>query len=155
MILRMLPLAAALLLAAHAQSSGTLQPPKPDLPYLKHADNLLPTETVQAQEEKKKDESVFVIAGESSSAKTPLALPIFLFQSEKIPVDSLQLFRLDVKNGHREITMGKKGPEAIRLQVTPLAGKLYRIEVYNELDAGEYSLSPNNSNVAFCFEVIN
>ena len=153
MILRMLPLAAALLLAAHAQSSGTLQPPKPDLPYLKHADNLLPTEAVQAQEEKKKDESVFVIAGESSSAKTPLALPIFLFQADKIAVESLQLYHLDVKNGHREITLGKKGPEAIRLQVTPLNGKLYRIEVYNDLEPGEYSLSPNNSNTAFCFEV--
>ena len=155
MILRMLPLAAAWLLAVHAQSSDGLQPPKPDLPYIKHADNLVPTEMVQAQEQKKKDESTYVIPGESSSAKTPLPMPIFLFQSDKIPVESLQLFHLDVKNGHREITMGKKGPEPIRLQVTPIAGKLYRVEVYNELDAGEYSLSPNNLNVAFCFEVIN
>lgn len=155
MISRMLPLAAALLLAAQSQSSGGLQPPKADLPYLKHADNLVPTEVAQAQEEKKNNESTFVIAGESSKAKTPLASPIFLFQSDKIPVESLQLFRLDVKNGHREITMGKRAPEPIRLQVTPVAGKLYRVEVYNDLEPGEYSLSPNNSNTAFCFEVFN
>ena len=153
MTFRLLPLAAALLLAAHAQSSSALKPPKPDLPYLKHADNLVSTEVVQAKEEKKKDESTFVIPGAESSAKTPLALPIFLFQSDKIAVDSLQLYKLDVKNGHREVTTGKKGAEPINLQVTPLSGKLYRIEVYNELEPGEYSLSPNNSNTAFCFQV--
>ena len=150
---RILPLAAILVLAARAQPSGGLQPPKPDLPYLKHADNLLATEAVQAQAQTKKDETTFVIAGAESSAKTPLAMPIFLYQSDKIPVDSLQLYRLEVKDGHREVTIGKKGAEAINLQVTPLEGKLYKIEVYNELDPGEYSLSPNNSNTAFCFQV--
>jgi hypothetical protein len=153
MILRILPLAAAVLLAAHAQSSSAPKPPKPDLPYLKHADNLVPTELVQAQEQKKKDESTFVIAGAASTAKTPLALPIFLFQSDKIAVDTLQLYRLEIKNGHREVTVGKHGAEAIQLQVTPVEGKIYRIEVYNELEPGEYSFSPNNSNTAFCFQV--
>jgi len=153
MIYRILPLLAAAVLAAHAQESNVATPPKADLPYLKHADNLVPTEAVQAQEQKKKDESTYIIAGAASSAKTPLAMPVFLFAAEKIPPESLQLFRLETKSGHREITMGKKGPQPIRLQVTHLSGKLYRIEVYNELEAGEYSLSPNNSNVAFCFEV--
>jgi hypothetical protein len=152
MYVRILPLAAAALFAAHAQSSTDLKPPKPDVPYLKQADNLIPTEVAQAQEEKKKNDSTYVIAGAASTAKTPLALPIFIFQSDKIPVDSLQLFRLEVKNNRREITLGKK-TEPIRLQVTPLPGKLYRIEVYDGLDPGEYSISPNNSNTAFCFEV--
>jgi len=49
--------------------------------------------------------------------------------------------------------IGKKSADAVRLQVTPLAGKIYRIEVYNELEPGEYSLSPNNSDAAFCFAV--
>lgn len=154
MNVRILPLAAAVLLAAYGQSSTTVKPPKPDLPYLKQADNLIPTEVAQAQEEKKKNESTYVIEGAASTARTPLALPIFLFQADKIAVDSLQLFRLEVKNGRREITVGKK-TEPIRLQVTPLQGKLYRIEVYDGLDAGEYSISPNNSNTAFCFEVFN
>jgi len=152
MILRLLPLVAAVLLAAHAQNSG-LKPPKPDVPFLKHADNLVSTEVAQAKEEKKKDNSTYVIDGAASPSKTPLALPIFIFESEKVPVESLQLYRLESKGGHREITIGKKGAEPIRLQVTPLGGKLYRIEVYDELEAGEYSLSPNNSNTAFCFAV--
>jgi hypothetical protein len=153
MIYRILPLLAAAALAAHAQSSNIPQPPKPDLPYLKHADTLVPTVAVQAQEQKKKDESTYIIAGAASGAKTPLAMPIFIFSSDKIPPESLQLFRLEVKGGHREITIGKKSADAIRLQVTPLAGKIYRVEVYNELEPGEYSLSPSNSDVAFCFAV--
>jgi hypothetical protein len=151
MIYRVLPLLAAAVLAAYAQESTAPTPPKSDLPYLKHADNLVPTELVQAQEQKKKDESTYVIAGAASSTKTPL--PIFIFASEKIPPESLQLFKLQTKSGHREITIGKKGPDPIRLQVTHLSGNLYRIEVYNELEPGEYSLSPNNSNLAFCFAV--
>src|SRR5579872_2067762 len=154
MDVRILTLAAALVFTAYGQSSTTLKPPKPDVPYLKQADNLISTEVVQAQEEKKKNESTFVIEGAASTAKTPMTLPIFFFQSDKIPVDSLQLYRLEVKNGRREITLGKR-TEAIRLQVTPIDGKLFRIEVYDGLDAGEYSISPNNSNTAFCFEVFN
>ena len=153
MIYRILPLLAAAVLAAHAQGSTVPTPPKSDLPYLKHADNLVPTEAVQAQEQKKKDESTYLIEGAASSAKTPLALPVFIFAAEKIPPENLRLFKLETKGGHREITIGKKGPEPIRLQVTHLSGKLYRIEVYNELEPGEYSFSPDNSNVAFCFEV--
>lgn len=153
MIYRVLPILAAAVLAAYAQESTAPTPPKSDLPYLKHAGNLVPTELVQAQEQKKKDESTYVIAGAASSAKTPLPMPIFIFASEKIPPESLQLFKLQTKSGHREITIGKKGPDPIRLQVTHLSGNLYRIEVYNELEPGEYSLSPNNSNLAFCFAV--
>jgi len=153
MIYRILPLLAAAVLAAAAQEPNVPTPPKADLPYLKHADNLVPTEVAQAQEQKKKDESTYIIAGAASTAKTPLAMPVFIFLSEKMPPESLQLFKLEIKSGHREITIGKRGTEPIRLQVTHLSGKIYRIEVYNELEPGEYSLSPNNANVAFCFAV--
>ncbi|MDE3167873.1 MAG: hypothetical protein KGN36_18880, partial [Acidobacteriota bacterium] len=61
---------AALLLlsgAAWAQTYAGPRPPRNDLPYLKHADNLVPTEASEAKEEKgKKDEIVYVIAGASS-----------------------------------------------------------------------------------------
>ena len=153
MIYRILPLLAAAALAGHAQNSGVPTPPKSDLPYLKHANNLVPTEAVQAEEQKKKEESTYLIEGAASSAKTPLALPVFIFSAEKIVPEGLQLFKLEVKDGHREVTIGRKGAEPLRLQVTHLAGKLYRIEVYNELEPGQYSLSATNSNVAFCFEV--
>jgi hypothetical protein len=55
MMRRMLPLA-ALALAAFAQKYDGPRPEKPDLPYLKHAESLLPLEIIQATEQKgKKD----------------------------------------------------------------------------------------------------
>ncbi len=133
-------------------------PPKPDIPFLVHADNLIQTEVVEAQEQQKKDEYIYTIPGASSPARTPLAEPIFLMQSEKIAPESLQLYRLEVKNGNRQIAIpqkGRKGPRTYRLMVSRVAEHLFRIEV-NEglgLENGEYSLSPEKSNTAFCFEV--
>lgn len=152
----------ALLVCANAfpQEKYTgLRPPKPDIPYLMHADNLIQTEAVEAQEQQRKDEYIYTIPGASSPARTPLAEPAFLLQSEKIAPESLQLYRLEVKNGNRQITIPQKGrknaPRMFRLMVTRLAEHLFRIEV-NEglgLENGEYSLSPQESNAAFCFEV--
>src|SRR5580698_9707219 len=100
MLRRIVWLSFAVALAASAQKYDGPVPPKPDLPYLKHADNLIPTEAVAAKEEKKKDDSTFIVDGASSSTRTPLASPIFLMKSDKILPRSLQLFKLDVKSGH-------------------------------------------------------
>jgi hypothetical protein len=54
------------------------RPPKPDVLYLVHADNLVETETAVAKEETRKDAQVAIVPGGSSPAKTPLAEPIFL-----------------------------------------------------------------------------
>ena len=54
------------------------RPPKPDVLYLVHASNLVPTEVTEAQQEGKKDDTTFSVAGAASSARTPLAEPIFL-----------------------------------------------------------------------------
>jgi hypothetical protein len=40
-----------------------------------------------------------------------------------------------------------------RLNVKPLGGSLYRIEVDESLENGEYGLSPADSNQVFCFQV--
>ncbi|HXF27321.1 MAG TPA: hypothetical protein VN610_08605 [Bryobacteraceae bacterium] len=130
------------------------RPPKPDLPYLLHADNLVPTEVTQAQQTSKKKSTSYAIPGESSPAKTPLMEPIFLFDSKDIPAQSLQLFRLDAKNGSRSVVMGRRdssGP--LHLSIKQLDGHLYRIEADEPLENGEYSLSPSDSNVAFCFQI--
>jgi hypothetical protein len=132
------------------------RPPKADIPYLKHASNLVPTEAGEAKEDKgKKDDITYVIAGAESSAKTPLASPIFLFVSDKLSPDNLQLFRLESRNGRRELTVSPKKPgKPIRVTVTKLsADGLYKIEVGESLEAGEYSLSPTESNQVFCFQV--
>ncbi len=155
MLRRILPLLAAAVFAAPAQKYDGPVPPKPDLPYLKHASALVPTEAAEAKEEKgKKDEVTYIIPGPNSSAKTPLASPIFLIQCDKVAADKLGLYKLETKKDHREIVFGpKKQPRPIRIEVNKVTGNIYRIEVDESLDPGEYSLSPEGSNQVFCFQV--
>ena len=154
MLRRFLLLAFAVVLTAAAQKYAGPRPPKADLPYLKHAETLIATEAADAKEEKKKDDILYIVEGANSSVKTPLASPIFLFQSAKLAPERLQLFKLDSKGGRREILYSPKHPpKAIRVEVTRLAPDLYRIEVNESLEPGEYSLSPEGTNQVFCFQV--
>jgi len=154
MLRRFLPMAFAVVLTATAQKYAGPRPPKADLPYLKHAESLIPTEAADAKEEKKKDDILYIVDGANSPVKTPLASPIFLLQTAKLAPERLQLFKLDSRNGHREILFSPKHPpKAIRVEVTRLAPDLYRIEVNESLEPGEYSLSPEGTNQVFCFQV--
>ena len=144
--------------ASFAQKYTGPRPAKPDVLYLVHADNLVPTEVADAKQEGgKRNELTYSIPGAGSSARTPLAEPIFLIESEKILPSSLELYKAEVKSGHREVNMVQRhtrgGPRALRLSVTKLDGKLYRIEADEELENGQYALSPQGSNTVFCFEV--
>ncbi len=144
------------LTALTAQKYSGPRPPKPDVPYLVHADNLVATEVAEAKEEKRKQDVAYVVAGASSSARTPLAGPAFVFQAEQIPADKLQLYRFDVKNGQREVVTSHKGKAVAqprRINVNPLGGGLFKIEVDEHLDNGEYGLTPEGSNQVFCFQV--
>jgi hypothetical protein len=145
----------AVAVAASAQKYAGPMPAKADLPYLKHAENLVATEAAEAKEEKgKKDEITYVVSGAASSARTPLASPVFLLQTEKLAAASLALYRLESKNGRREIMFGpKKQPKAIRMEATRVGDRLYRLEVEESLEPGEYSISPEGSNLVFCFQV--
>ncbi|MBZ5621961.1 MAG: hypothetical protein LAQ69_25030 [Acidobacteriia bacterium] len=154
MTLRILPLLLAAVFAASAQKYNGPVPAKPDLPYLKHAENLIPTEATEAKEEKKKDEVLYVIAGANSPVKTPLVSPIFLLQADKLVPDQLGLYKLEIKNGHREVLASPKKPlKGIRTVVTRLTGNVYKIEVDESLEPGEYALSPEGPNQVFCFQV--
>ena len=78
-----------------AQSYTGPRPPQTDLPYLKHAGNLVPTEVLEAKEEKgKKGDVTYVVAGAASSARTPLASPIFLLRTENLVAAKLALYKL-------------------------------------------------------------
>jgi len=154
--MRFVPILLLATLAAVADDYTGPRPPKPDVLYLVHAANLLPTEVTEAQQDGKKDETTFSVPGAASSARTPLAEPIFLLRSEKIKPSALELYRFEVKNGRRQLTLSKKrkdntGP--FHLSITKLDKDLYRVEADEALENGEYSLSPNGSNSVFCFQV--
>jgi hypothetical protein len=158
MRLRILCALLAMAVAAPAQKYSGPRPPKADIPYLKHAENLIPTESGEAAEEKgKKEEITYVVTGAASPAKTPLASPIFLYHFDKLQPETLQLYKFEVRNGRREISFSpKKQPKAIRVTVTKLsADGIYRLEVDESMEPGEYALSPSgtNSNQVFCFRV--
>lgn len=133
------------------------RPPKPDVPYLLHAQTLVETESSEAREETKKSDTTYVIDGAESKAKTPLAEPIFILETQQLSAEGLELYRLTVRNGRREVSLSgkrRKGePKPLHLLVTKLADRLYRVEADEHLEPGQYSLSPNGSNRVFCFEV--
>jgi hypothetical protein len=139
-------------LAAAEKYTGPV-PPKPDIPYLLHAANLVETEVANAEAGRKSD--TFVIEGASSPARTPLAEPIFIIDARNIQPDSFELYRLEVKGGKREVNLngGRHGSHALHLAVKALGGHLYRVEADEPLEDGEYALSPNGDNHAFCFEI--
>lgn len=145
----------AISLAAADKYQGP-RPPKPDLPYLLHGSRLVETEATEAREEKRKDDTVYVISGVSSPARTPLAEPIFLLETDKLQADRLELYKLEVRNGRREAVFPakkKKDARPLRISVTRVDQNLYRIEAAIGLENGEYSLTPPASNQVFCFQV--
>jgi len=139
-----------------AQKYTGPRPPKPDLPYLMHADNLIPTESLEAKQEERKNDVTYVIPGANSPARTPLASPAFLILTDQLQADRLQLFKLQSKGGQREVLYTRKKKlvaRPIRLNVTRLDENLFKVEVDEILENGEYSLSPADSNLVFCFQV--
>ncbi len=143
------------LTAADEKYSGPV-PPKKDVPYLLHADNLVETEAANASQSSSKNENTFIVQGETSTARTPLAEPIFLLAAERLTASSLSLYKFEVNNGKRQISIGKKGSKGLKVfhtSVRTLAPGLYRIEAAEYLQNGEYSLSPEGENLAFCFTV--
>lgn len=163
-ILTLLSVLGFLAVAATAQSGGKKytgpRPPKPDLPYLLHAANLIPTEQNTAAEESRKDETANVVKGSASTARTPLAEPIFLLASEKLVPEKLELYKVNVsKAGNREVTFPKNpkkmkdAAKPIRLSVAKVDSSIFRLEATEALENGAYCLSPSGSQDVFCFDV--
>ena len=131
-------------------------PDKADLPYLVHADSLVPTEVNEAKEENRKDEIIYAIDGPTSPATTPLASPIFLIRAEQLAPEKLEIYKLESKNGRREVLFSRKKKQTarpIRSTITRVGENLYKLEVDQGLENGEYSITPNGSNQVFCFRV--
>jgi len=133
------------------------RPPKSDVPYLLHADNLIETEVGAAGNDQRKETTFAIIKGANSPVKTPLSEPIFIIRTDQLQADRFELYRLESKNGNREVIIGhKKGKgvgRPIFLAVTRLDDRLYRIEVDEPLENGEYSLTPQGSDSTFSFAI--
>ena len=155
----LLPIPVLLCLTASLNSqdkySGPV-PPKPDILYLMHANNLVETETGTARQENRKNDATYIINGASSPAKTPLAEPVLIVDAQKIVPERMELYKLDVRNGNREVSIAfkpRKGGGRLFLTVTKLNGRLYKIESNQPLENGQYAISPSGGNEVFCFEV--
>ena len=143
-------------LAAAEKYDGP-RPDKPDILFLKHASKLIPLEMGEMKEEgTKKDETMLAMSGATAPTRTPLAEPIFLFNSDRLDPMRLELYKIEIKNGRREIKFKKKGsngPRPYKIMVNPLGAKLFRIDVNETLENGQYCFSPSGDNRVFCFEV--
>ena len=155
-------LAAALLVLAALPAAAQMKytgprPPKPDVPFLVHANQLLPVETGDAHEAQGKGETNYSVPGAASPTRTPIPEPVFLFQSDKINPERLSLFRMVPRSGERTLTLPadprkrKDSARPIFILVTPVENRLFKVEVNEPLDNGEYCLSPEGSNTVFCF----
>jgi hypothetical protein len=125
---RLLPLLAHAIGAALAQTYSGPTPTKSDLPYLK---------------------------GANSPAHTPLALPVFLIKTAKFDPKGLSLYRLEAKDGRRQISAStKKSADVIQVLVTRLTPNgVFRMEVTDSLESGEYALILEGTNQGFCFQI--
>lgn len=143
---------------ARPQSANVPEPPKADIPYLLSGDDLVQTEAAEATEshdgKKRKEETMYTVAGEHSKAKTPLASPIFVVKQDSLDVERLEIYRFDVVDGQRRVTFSaKKTVRPYTLTVTKTGEARYRMEVNESLPAGEYGITPSGSNQVFCFAV--
>lgn len=140
-----------------AQDYNGPVPAKADVPYLLHASTLMETQASEAKSETKKNATLYSVEGAASTAKTPLAEPIFIIRIEKLDPDKIEMYKFEVVKGRRELEIkdrpGKNDPHPLHVAVTKLGRDLYKIEASEVLPNGEYSLSPSGSNQVFSFQV--
>ena len=133
------------------------RPSKQDVPFLLHAGKLIELESSMASESQGKDGTVYTVSGATTQARTPVPEPIMLFLSNKINPDRMALYKMEARGGNRVLTIAppskrkKDKDRPIFLMVTPLSPGLFKVEVNEVIDPGEYCLSPEGSNQVFCF----
>jgi hypothetical protein len=76
---------------------------------------------------------------------------------ENLNPDKIELYHFEVNKGRRELELkdrpGKNDAHPLHVAVTKLGKDLYKIEASEQLENGEYSLSPDTSNKVFSFQV--
>jgi len=138
-------------------ADSDVPPSRADFPYLIHAGSLAETEHHQATEEKRNNQVTYVVPGATSSTRTPLAGPEFMFLGKELDPAVLRLYAFEVRNGRREISFRenrpKQNPQPHILSVFPVSEGLVRLRVDDSLERGEYCLTPEGTNDVFCFTV--
>lgn len=147
----------AFTLGAQSKDYSGPRPPKTDLPYLVHGTQLTPMDQGEAKQETKKDDVLYVVDGAAAQAKTPLSEPIVVIETKNLNAEKLSLFRMEVRNGRRELLIPKKpkkdSARPMLVLLSRLGGDLYRMDVNERLENGEYCFSPDGANTVFCFSV--
>lgn len=155
--IRLTILVALLAGVAGAQEYNGPPPEQADLPYLLHAENLVPTEKQEAREVDRNKETAYVINGAASPVRTPLAEPIFIILSEAVQPQDIQLYEMEIVKGNRETAFPKnrkkRGPRPKYLTYKRVEDDVYWIEVNEGLDNGQYCLTPRGANSVFCFAI--
>ena len=121
-----------------------------------HADNLIETESVAATQAASKGDTVFAVAGVDFSGPNAFGRTDFSFCFRSNSAGKPRLYQFDVKNGRREIVIPKKkggNGKVFHTSIKELSQVLFRIEASEYLENGEYCLSPEGENIAFCFTV--
>lgn len=132
------------------------KPPKEDIPFLVHADNLVPTESGDAKSEKVKRGVLYFVPGAASQARTPLAEPIFVIDAKRLAPEKLSVYAFKITNGRRELLIperAKDAPRPFKKTIKRLRNGLVIYEVAETLPPGEYALSPDGSDAVYCFQV--
>lgn len=146
---------AAQLALGQQQKYDGPRPEKSDVVYIRHLGKLIETEVSEAKQSEEKNKTVYRVPGATSPARTPMAEPVLLFRTGNINPDKLTLYRMNVEGGQRVLSFpnkrGKDTPRPIYTMATPIERGLFRIEVNEFIDDGEYCLSPEGSNAVFCF----
>jgi hypothetical protein len=134
------------------------RPPKTDVPFLQHASTLIEVEKGEADEAHSHGNITYSVAGATSRTRTPVPEPVFYFQSDKINPEHMVLYKMDTKSGQRTLTMPEQGrrkdTHPIFMLIDPVSSSvpgLWKIEVNEVIDPGEYCLSPEGVNTVYCF----
>jgi hypothetical protein len=65
------------------------RPPRKDTVYLVHADQPIATEASVARQQTTANEITYIVPGERSTARTPLASPTLLIEAENLSADKV------------------------------------------------------------------
>jgi hypothetical protein len=146
-------------LAIAGQNASDPKPPKTDLPYLLEAEKLIATDGQPISRSGPKDDETISVKGTTSSARTPLPEPIFLFSPGQISANDFELIQFQVADGKRQwkkgqpANTGDEPEQVLRLTVRPVREGVVRIEAAVMLNPGEFALLPRGKDIAFCFTV--